>query len=83
MHDMTSGIGGILIIFGLLIFIVGGFWFMVRAFTESVLWGLAVLFIPIVSIFFLIVHWENAKRPFFVQLFGFAILGLGVFLNRP
>jgi hypothetical protein len=81
MNDMTSGFGGILVIFGLIIFVVGGFWFLVRAFTESVLWGLAVLFVPIVCVFFLIVHWQNAKHPFFVQLLGVAVMLLGTFLN--
>lgn len=68
-------------ILGLIIFIVGGFWFLVRAFTESVLWGLAVLFVPIVSLFFLIVHWDSAKRPFFVQVGGFACIFLGSFID--
>ena len=80
MRDLPAGLGEVIMIFGLLIVIVGGFWFLVRAFTESVLWGLAVMFIPFVALFFLIVHWQSAKRPFFVQLFGFAIVLLGVFL---
>lgn len=82
MNDMPTGLGQVLMIFGILIFIVGGFWFLLRAFTESVLWGLAVLFIPIVAVFFLIVHWHNAKRPFFVQLAGFAVMLLGVLLGH-
>ncbi len=82
MNDTTTGFGQVLMIFGVLIFIVGGFWFLVKAFSESVLWGLAVLFIPVVSIFFLIVHWHNAKRPFAVQAVGFAIMLLGVFLSH-
>ena len=81
MHDMSSGLGGVLIIVGLLIFVVGGFWFLVRAFTESVLWGLAMLFVPIVALFFLIVHWHNSKHPFFVQVCGFAVMLLGAFMD--
>jgi hypothetical protein len=82
MHDLTTGFGGVLMIFGGLIFVVGGFWFLVRAFTESVLWGLAVMFVPIVSLFFLIVHWHRAKHPFFVQLGGFAVLLLGALFGH-
>jgi hypothetical protein len=81
MSDMTSGIGGLLMIWGGLTILVGGFWFLVRAFTESVLWGLAVMFIPIVFLFFLIVHWHNAKHPFFVVLTGLAFMLLGAFLR--
>ena len=70
-----------LILLGAVIFIVGGFWFLVAAFRESVLWGLACLFIPIVQLFFLIVHWPEAKRPFFLQLLAFVMILVGFLIN--
>jgi len=70
-----------LILLGLVLFIVGGFWFLIAAFRESVLWGLACLFIPIVQIFFLIVHWPKAKRPFLLQLLAFVMIIAGFILN--
>jgi hypothetical protein len=70
-----------LISLGFVIFIIGGFWFLIAAFRESVLWGLACLFIPIVPLFFLIVHWPEAKRPFFLQLLAFVMIIAGFFLN--
>ena len=70
-----------LMLLGLAIFIVGGIWFLVAAFRESVLWGLACLFIPIVSLFFLIVHWPEAKRPFFLQLVAFVMILVAVIIN--
>jgi hypothetical protein len=70
-----------LILLGLVIFVVGGFWFLVAAFRESVLWGLACLFIPIVQLFFLIVHWPQAKRPFFLQLLAFVLIIVGFLIN--
>ena len=75
-------IGGLLILLGLILFVIGGFWFLVAAFRESVLWGLACLFVPIVSLFFLIVHWSKARRPFFLQLLAFALFLVG-FLISP
>lgn len=74
--------GQFIMIIGILIFIVGGFWFLVAAFSESVLWGLATLFIPIVQLFFLIVHWHRAKKPFLVQITGLAMVILGWFLAQ-
>ena len=68
-----------LISLGFVIFIIGGFWFLIAAFWESVLWGLACLFIPIVQLFFLIVHWPEAKRPFFLQLLAFVMIIAGFF----
>jgi len=51
---------------------------LIAAFRESVLWGLACLFLPIVSLFFLIVHWSEAKRAFVVQLLGVGFLLAGL-----
>ena len=44
------------------------------------LWGLAVLIFPVTQIFFLIVHWERARNPFFVTLYGFGALMLAILL---
>ncbi len=73
--------GDLIILLGIVIFVVGGFLFLVAAFRESVLWGLACLLCPIVPLFFLIVHWQNARRPFFIQLAGFAVLVVGAILS--
>ena len=73
--------GALIILLGIIIFAIGGLLFLVAAFRESIWWGLACLFIPIVSLFFLIVHWPEAKKPFFIQLFGFAVLILGAVLS--
>ena len=70
-----------LILLGIFIFIVGGFWFLVAAFRESVLWGLACLFIPIVQFFYLMAHWPEAKRAFFLQLLAFAMIIVGLIIH--
>lgn len=59
---------------GLAICIIGGIGTLVAAFKTSILWGLGCLFIAPVSLFFLIVHWGNAKNPFFLQLAGVALM---------
>ncbi|WOX06133.1 excalibur calcium-binding domain-containing protein [Microbulbifer pacificus] len=62
---------------GLGIFIIGGIGLLIAAFRTGILWGLAVLLIAPVSIIYLIVHWQDAKGPFKLQLLGIlVILGL-------
>jgi hypothetical protein len=71
-----------LIVVGMIMLIIGGVWFLVAAFRESVLWGLACLFVPIVQLFFLIVHWPEAKRPFLFQLLAIVLVIVAMFI-RP
>lgn len=73
--------GVLIILLGIVIFVIGGFLFLVAAFRESIWWGLACLFLPIVPLFFLIVHWRHAKKPFFIQLAGFAVMLAGAIIS--
>ena len=73
--------GDLIIILGFIIFVIGGFWFLVAAFRESIWWGLACLLVPIVPLFFLIVHWSEARKPFFLQLLGFAVMVIGAIIS--
>ncbi|WP_432698465.1 hypothetical protein ACQUQP_09025 [Marinobacterium sp. YM272] len=64
----------ILVFVGVLIVVIGGIGFLIAAFRTSILWGLACLIISPVSIIYLILHWSEAKNPFFLQLAGLAII---------
>ena len=59
---------------GILICAIAGISLLVAAFRTSLLWGLAVLFIPPVSIFYLLLHWQDASGSFKMFLFGLMIL---------
>jgi hypothetical protein len=61
------GIGG-------LVALIGFIWFLVVAFRQTIWWGLGSLFIPIVALVFLIMHWGDAAKPFFVWLLGVVIM---------
>ena len=55
-----------------------------NAFRVSILWGLGCLFLPFVSLFFLITNWDKAGRPFLIGLLGAVVLVGGVILTpRP
>lgn len=58
----------LLAVVGLGLLVIFQLWFIVEAFSESALWGLGVLFVPVVSLVFTIAHWERAKKPFLLSL---------------
>lgn len=60
----------ILLVAGIVISVIGGIWFLIVAFSESIFWGVGCLFIPLVSLIFLILHWREAAKPFIVSLIG-------------
>ena len=62
------------------VILVGAVMMLIEAFRVGVLWGIACLLLPIVSLFFIIVHWHVAKRPLGVQIVGLLILLVGFFL---
>lgn len=57
-----------LFVIGLIISFIGGIWLLMVAFQESVLWGLGCLLVPLVSLFFVVIHWDKAAKPFLVSL---------------
>ena len=67
----------VLAYFGLFIFILGAIGTLIAAFKTSLLWGLGCLLIAPVSLVFLVLHWDVAKNPFFLQLIGLALVFLG------
>ncbi|MFA5508165.1 MAG: hypothetical protein WC423_22265 [Vulcanimicrobiota bacterium] len=57
---------------------VGGLWILIEAFKTSILWGLGSLFIPFVSLIWLVLHWDRGGKPFFIQLGGVAVMFVGL-----
>ncbi|MGY0618442.1 hypothetical protein [Lysobacter sp. A378] len=62
---------------GIIVFIIGGIGTLIAAFKTSILWGLGCLFIAPVTLFFLVLHWDVAKNPIFLQLTGLALAFIG------
>lgn len=65
---------GLIVIAGFFLAVVASLWLLVRAFSESILWGLGCLFIAPVWLFFVIVHWRQAKDPFLLWLTGLGLV---------
>jgi len=73
----------LLIYLGLIVVIIGSIGFLIAAFKNSILWGFGCLLLPPISIIFLILHWHEAKNPFFLQLIGIAMMFAGSFFLGP
>lgn len=63
-----------LLIAGWVVMIVGWIMLLIAAFSESVLWGLACFFVPIVMLFYVIIHWSEAKKGLAVYLGGILLI---------
>jgi len=50
---------------------------LIIAFQTSVLWGLGSLFIGIIGLIFVAMHWEETKKPFLRSLLAFPLIVLG------
>ena len=68
---------------GLVITMVGALWLVVLAFKQSVLWGLGSLFVPFVSLIFVVMHWGETKVPFLIEVAGIVLLVTGAMMSHP
>ena len=64
-----------MLIFGIII--------LIKAFQESVLWGLGSIFIPFVSLIFVIKFWDRCKKPFLYSLGALVVYLIGMALLAP
>jgi len=67
-------------IIGIILSFVGGVGFIIATFRAGILWGLACMFLPFVSLIFLFVHWKLAEKPFYLSLLGCALVFGGAVL---
>lgn len=73
----------LLVYLGFFILLLGSIGFLIAAFKNSILWGIGCLFISPISIIFLILYWNEAKNPFFLQLIGIAVVFVGSLTVNP
>ena len=70
-------LGMILVFIGAILWIIGGIWFLIATFCESILWGLGCLLVPFVGLIFLFAYWEVAGKPFGVSVLGVVVMVIG------
>ena len=59
---------------GVLALLGGHFWVLAIAFSDEFIHGIACLVVPFYHVYYLLTHFEETKKPFFLQLFGFVII---------
>jgi len=74
--------GTVLLIIGVIGMLVGGIGMLMAGFLESALWGIGMLIVPIVSLIFVLTHWEDAKKPFLIQVVGWLLFAAGMALSH-
>jgi hypothetical protein len=62
---------------GGIISFIGSVLFTVSAFRYSIGWGFAVLFLPFAGFLFLVLHFAEVEKAFFIQLAGFGVTVIG------
>ncbi len=67
---MSEIVGIGIVLAGAAVAAIGLLWLIVRAFRTKLWWGLAVLFLPGAVLFYVVRHWDRARRPFAVMLCG-------------
>jgi uncharacterized membrane protein len=65
---------------GIAIFILGGIGLLIAAFRTSLLWGLGCLVVVPAAILYTVMHWQDAKNPFLLQLCGLTLILVSVYL---
>ncbi|HEY9797660.1 MAG TPA: hypothetical protein V6D30_18650 [Leptolyngbyaceae cyanobacterium] len=77
--------GIVLFVLGILLAIIGGFWTLILAFMDNIVWGLASFFLPFAALVFIFIKWSNksVRRSFLLSLSGLLIslLGSGIMAN--
>lgn len=71
----------LLIILGGIAAFIGFVWLVITAFAENVLWGAGIVFIPILSLVYAFLNWEETKVPASIMLGGAAAHVLGRVLS--
>jgi hypothetical protein len=77
LSDM-SGLALVIVGIGVITGTVGGIWLLIISFRTSILWGLGCIFVPFVSLLFVIIHWREAKGAFALNAGGALIVIFGV-----
>jgi len=78
--DTAKGVGVFLALAGILLMFVTHIWLLYRIFEQSIGWGLASIFLPIVGLVAVIQFWDKTKRSFVGQMVcaGIVFVGIGI-----
>jgi hypothetical protein len=70
-------IGGAIILIGLSGFIYSSIMIIIKAFNTSLLWGFGALFIPIVTLVYIVLNWDKTKKYVLYYVLGLLLMVIG------
>ncbi|NNJ24568.1 hypothetical protein [Alienimonas chondri] len=73
---IASGIGKGIFWGGWLLGLIAGLILLSAAFKESIVWGLAYIFVPVAGLIFIVMHWEQTKHAFVMNV-GSVVIAIG------
>jgi hypothetical protein len=74
----AKSVGAIVGLVGGLFMVLTHIWLLIRIFEQSIGWGLASLFVPLIGLIAVAQFWEKTKRSFVGQMVCVGILFVGV-----
>ena len=76
-----SVIGGLLMLVASIGMLVFGIQILVKAFQESIWWGLGYIVVPFVGLIYIVMFWDDTKKPFLYSLACMPVLAIGMALS--
>ncbi|MBN1521970.1 MAG: hypothetical protein JW928_05490 [Candidatus Aureabacteria bacterium] len=70
----------VICILGFIAALIGDLWIIVCAFNKNILWGLGVLFIQPIIIAFVILYFNDVKKPLFIWVLGLFLFLCGMLI---
>jgi len=63
----------------LVIVIISSLWLTIVGFKKHILWGIGMIFVPLVAFIFTAMNWSEAKKPFLIYLISSVLLAAVIF----
>ncbi len=76
-----SAIGAILMFAASIGMLVFGVQILIKAFQQSVWWGLGYILVPFVGLIYIVMFWDDTKKPFLYSLACVPVLFVGMALS--
>ena len=75
--------GLVLLILGLILAVIGHIGILIEAFKEGIAWGLGTLLVPFVALIFVVMHWQETRKPLLLSVAGNLIWIAGAVMMKP
>lgn len=75
---LADAVATVIAVIGLLVLGIGWFSTVREMFAESRAYGYGAFLVPILTLVYAALHWEDLKRQFWFQIAGYALIGTSI-----